>query len=76
MAEDTHATEGRLLTPNPFGAGARSHIGDSGPLVFEGDINALLAEGVRAAYVAHRCAFVITEGPLTSRRVAGPEEGR
>lgn len=53
-----------------------SHAGDSDPLVFEGGINALLAEGGRAAYVAHRFAFVITEGPLTSRRVADPEEGR
>ena len=53
-----------------------SHAGDNDPLVFEADINALLAEGVRAAYVAHRCAFVITEGPLTSERGAGPEEGR
>ena len=52
-----------------------SHAGDSDPLVFEGDINALLAEGVRAAYVAHRCVLVITEGPLTRRMVAGPEEG-
>ena len=52
------------------------HAGDSDPLIFEGDINALLAEGVRAVYVTHGSAFVITEGPLTRRRVAGPEEGR
>ena len=34
-----------------------SNARDSNPLVFEGDINALVTEGVRAAYVAHRCAF-------------------
>lgn len=37
---------------------------------------ALLAEGVRAAYVAHRCAFVINRRASDQPEVAGPEEGR
>jgi hypothetical protein len=49
---------------------ATSHSGDVGLVLFEADVNALLANGERAAYFPDRCAFVpiCRHGTMFSRR--------